>query len=260
MHDPITDAGVAPVEVNPRLRRLIPGRFTLVLAAVVGLAALGGVAYAASGSSFVGPHGNINTCVPPNGGTVNVWKPGHKCSGGRVGLAFPASAPKGAQGAPGASGASGATGPTGATGPSNPSATTVDGETVTKLLLREPTPASGTTTATLYSGTSSGTGLTIVAQCDSSGNASLVANGPSSADSELTVSGYDNAGTPDYGSQTDNLGPTSQALLGPPSAGEASFSYASSSGQVVTGNVGYQKSMSFGSYLGCAFFGTVVSG
>jgi hypothetical protein len=127
---------------------------------------------------------------------------------------------------------------------------------VTKLLFKEPTPASGTTSATLYSTN----GLTILAQCDSSGNASLAANGPASADSELTVSGYDNAATPYYGSQTDALGPTSLAPLGPSSAGEASFSYASSSGQVVTGSIGYQHAPLFGSYGGCGFFGTVISG
>jgi hypothetical protein len=50
------------------------------------------------------------------------------------------------------------------------------------------------------------------------------------------------------------------AALGPSSAGETSFSYANSSGQLVTGTIGYQKAMSFGSYVGCAFFGTVTSG
>ena len=58
------------------MRRLIPRRLTVVNVAValVVFAALGGVAYAASGGSFVGPHGNINTCVPRSGGEVNVGK------------------------------------------------------------------------------------------------------------------------------------------------------------------------------------------
>ena len=233
------------------MRRLIRGRYLAALTAL--FVALGGVAYAASGSPFVGPHGNINTCVPPGGGGVNVWKPGHRCSGGRVGLAFPAIPQTGATGATGATGTAGATG---ATGPSNPAATTVDGETVTKLSLKEPTPATGTTSLTLYGGS----GLTILANCDSSGNASLQANGPASADSELTVSGFQDGGTGYYGSQTGTLGPASLVPLGPSDAGEASFSYASSSGAVVTGNIGYQKAPSFGNAAGCAFFGTVVSG
>jgi hypothetical protein len=235
------------------MRRMIRNRFTFanVVAGTALFVALGGGAYAAT-SSFVGPHGNINTCVPPAGGEVNVWKPGHRCTGGRVGLAFPVMN----QGATGSTGPTGLTGATGATGVPNPAATTVDGQTVTKLSLKEPTPASGTTSVTLYSGA----GLTILAACDSSGNASLQANGPASADSELTVSGYQNGGTGYYGSQTNTLGPASLAALGPANAGEAAFSYASSAGQVATGNIGYQKAPSLGSFAGCAFFGSVISG
>jgi hypothetical protein len=48
--------------------------------------------------------------------------------------------------------------------------------------------------------------------------------------------------------------------LGPASAGETSFSYENSSGQIVTGNIGYQNAPSLGSYAGCAFFGTVITG
>jgi hypothetical protein len=213
-------------------------------------AAVGGVAYAASGGPFVGGDGSITGCAQPNGGQVHIWKPGHHCSGGWLSVAFASS------GAAGPAGAVGPTGPTGPVGPSNPAATTVDGQTVSKLLLKVPTPSSGTPTATLYSAD----GLTILAACDSSGNASLQANGPASADSELTVNGYGN-GTPVYfGSQTSSLGPASFAALGPASSGESSFTYASSSGQTVSGNIGYQKAPSFGSYAGCAFFGTVISG
>jgi hypothetical protein len=236
------------------MRRMIRNRFTFanIVAGTALFIALGGGAYAAT-SSFVGPHGNINTCVPPGGGGVNVWKPGHRCTGGRVGLAFPGNV---LAGATGASGPTGLTGATGATGPANSAATTVDGQTVTKLSLKEPTPTTVTTSVTLYSGA----GLTILAACDTTGNASLQANGPASADSELTVSGYQNGGTGYYGSQTNTLGPASLAALGPATSGEANFSYASSGGQVVTGNVGYQKAPSLGSFAGCAFFGTVVSG
>ena len=236
-------------------RRLRRGRWALALGAL--FVALGGVAYAATGSSspFVGPHGFINTCVPASGGEVNVWKPGHRCSGGRVGLAFPAAGPTGASGASGAAGATGSTGATGATGPSNPDATTVDGISATKLLVRVPTPASGTTSQTLYNAG----GLTILAECDSTGNASLVADGPASADAELTVSGYDSSGAA-FGSQTASLGSSSAAALGPAGSGEASFAYAASAGAVVDGTVGYQKAPSFGTVAGCAFFGTVSSG
>jgi len=214
--------------------------------------AIGGVAFAASNNPFVGQHGMINTCVPPKGGEVNVWKPGHRCSGGRVALAWPAAAQNGS---PGPAGPIGATGATGATGPTNPAATTVDGETVTKLLLKEPTPASGSPSVALYSAD----GLTILAGCDHTGAASLQANGPASADSELTVSGYNDAPHA-FGSQTDNLGATSNAPLGPSGSGETSFSYANSAGQVISGQIGYQAAPSLGSFAGCAFFGVVTSG
>ena len=235
---------------------LIRGRYVVVATAL--LVALGGGAYALAASSpFVGAHGNINTCVPPTGGEVNVWKPGHRCTGGRVGLAFPTS---GAQGKAGATGATGATGGTGATGATNPSASTVDGETLTKLMLKVSTPATGTTSQALYNGTALGNGLVIVAACDNSGTASLVANGPASANSGLTISGYANGGTNAFGSQTATLGPTSNATLGPAGSGETSFSYAASGGAVATGQIGYQSAPSPGSFAGCTFFGTVTSG
>jgi hypothetical protein len=221
----------------------IRSRTAKLVAVTVLCLGAGSAAYAAtSGSQFVGTGESITSCLPPHGGTVHVWLPGHRCSGGWVQLNW---------GAVGATGAAGATGPA---GPVNPSATTVDGQTVSKLLLKVPTPGSGTTTSTLYSAD----GLTILAECDSSGNASLVANGPSSNDSELTVSGEDTAGS--FGSQTANLGSSSNAPLGPASSGQASFSYASSAGNVLTGSVGYQKASSFGSYAGCAFFGDITSG
>ncbi|HEX2701803.1 MAG TPA: hypothetical protein VHM72_00010 [Solirubrobacteraceae bacterium] len=228
--------------------RLLRNRSRLAKAgvAVALFATLGGVAYAAQTSPFIGAHGNINSCLPPGGGVPHVWKPGHHCSGGYVGLAFPTTG----------AASTGPTGTTGATGATSPSATTVDGQTVQKLLLKEPTPTSGTTSVTLYVND----GLTISADCDSAGNASLVATGPASADAELTISGDDSVGNGYFGSQTAALGPTSNAALGPAGSGESSFSYASSSGSVVSGQLGYQKANSFATYAGCAFFGEVTSG
>jgi hypothetical protein len=238
--------------------RLKRGR--LIGLATVLFVALGGGAYAlaASSSPFIGPHGNINTCVPTNGGEVNVWKPGHRCSAGRVGLAFPTTGAQGAPGAAGATGATGLTGATGATGASNPSATTVDGETLTKLTLKVPTPTTGSTSQTLYNGTAAGNGLLITATCTNAGAASLVANGPASADSNLAVSGFEGAAA--FGSQTATLGPASNAVLGAVGSGDSSFSYSSSGGSVATGQIGYQSAPSSGSFAGCTFSGTITSG
>jgi hypothetical protein len=243
------------------MRRLIRPRITASRAALT-LAlflAIGGVAYGASGGSLIGPHGQINTCVPKNGGEVNVWKPGHRCTGGRVPLSWPgrAQSGSGAKGAPGAPGAPGAVGATGATGPSNPAATAVDGETVNKLALREATPGSGSASQTLYSAN----GLTILALCSNTGVASLAANGPASADSALTVSGFQGTGsTGAYGSQTATLGPVSQVALGPAGSGEATFSYANALNQVISGQIGYESAPSYGTFAGCGFNGVVTSG
>jgi hypothetical protein len=232
---------------QPKKRRGLRGRITSahLIAALALFIALGGVAYASN--PLVGPHGNINSCVPKNGGEVNIRKVGYKCASTRVGLAWAAS---------GVTGPTGATGGTGATGPTSTSASTVDGETVTKLQLEEPTPTTTSSSVTLFSSD----GLTIVADCSApTGGASLQATGPASADSELTVSGYANSGGNYFGSETPTLGAT-PVTLGPASAGETSFSYENSSGQIVTGNIGYQNAPSLGSYAGCAFFGTVITG
>ena len=226
-----------------------------VVACAAAFAALGGVAYAATSSGFVDSSNHINACLPPGGGQIHVWHPGHGCSGGWQALAFPASAPAGPSGPRGATGPTGPQGATGTTGPANPNATTVNGETVTELSLKEATPASSTTVQTLYHGD----GLTILANCDSAGSASLQANGPASADAELSVNGVDNGATP-FASQTNTLGPTSFAPLGTPSSGQTTFSYATSSGAVATGSIGYQHAPAFGAYNGCGFFGTVTSG
>ena len=49
------------------------------------------------------------------------------------------------------------------------------------------------------------------------------------------------------------------APLGAPNAGQTTFSYATSTGAVVTGSIGYQNAPAFGTYTGCGFFGTVTS-
>jgi len=223
----------------------MPHRFTLGV--LVAFALAGGVAYAASTSALIGANGNLSACAPKHGGTLSVVRPGHRCSHGKVALSLATSATVGP---------AGPTGPSGATGPSNASATTVDGETLTKVFFKVPTPASSMATVTLFSGS----GLTILGQCDNGGNAMVVANGPSSNDSDLEVGNFNNSGAPVSGSQTRNLGPSSAVAIGSPSAGQGTFTYASASGAVVTGSIGYEKAPALGSFNGCVFEGTVTSG
>jgi len=217
------------------------------IAAVAVFIALSGGAYAASTSSLVGSGGVITGCVSKKGGTLKVAKTGHGCPKGKVALPFDQRGPVGP---------AGPTGPTGTAGAPNPSATTVDGETVTKLFLKEPTPPLSMTILPLVNGTN---GLTIDADCDNGGNASLVANGPASDDGDLTFSDWNEGGS-NGGGDVYNLGPMSAQMLGNGGYGYVSFSYTSSSGGVVSGEIGYQKSPSLGTFNGCAFFGTVISG
>jgi hypothetical protein len=230
------------------MRKMIRGRLTAAngLGVVAVFLALGGGAYAASSSSLTGAGGAITSCVGKKGGTLKVTKPGQRCPKGKVKLTFNAAGPIGP---------AGATGPTGPTGLPVASATTVDGETVTKISLREPTPSSSMAETAIVNTD----GLTIDADCDNGGNASLVANGPASNDAELTYSGWDDAPTY-FGGEVHNLGSASTESLGPPDGGEVAFTYENTSGQVVSGNIGYQKAPSFGAFNGCSFFGAVTSG
>jgi len=212
--------------------------------------ALGGGAFAATGGSFVSGSGALHGCIAKRGGALSIVRRGRRCQKRTISLVFGAT---GRTGATGPTGATGQTGPPGPAGQPNPSATTVNGETVTKLYLKEPTPAATMTTQTLYSQD----GLTILAQCDNAGNADLEANGPASADSALAVSGYYGSGP--FGSETNSLGPSTFASLGPPNGGHASFSYENAQGQVITGDLGYAKAP-VGSFNGCTFFGVVTSG
>jgi hypothetical protein len=227
-----------------------------LMATVAVFVALGGGAYAATSGLLVGRGGVITGCVARNGGPLRVVKAGRKCPRGTVRLSFNQQGQPGKNGKNGANGKNGKDGAVGKTGPAglpNPNATTVDGQTVTKLMLREPTPVSSMASRTLFSGG----GLTILAQCDNAGNARLIANGPASSNAELTSSGWDNVSG--FGHQNRALGPLSADSLSGGNSGQVSFSYSSSDGHVVTGNVGFQTAPSFGTLAECAFFGSVIS-
>lgn len=166
--------------------------------------------------------------------------------------------PRGPQGPQGVSGLPGAQGPVGNTGPAgapNPNATTVNGDTVTTLFKREPTPATSMTVENLFVGD----GLTIVAACDNGGNATLQADGPSSGNGELTWAGASNTAPTGFSGQDNALGPMTADSLSMGNRGQVTFSYAEADGHVATGSVGWQSAPSFGTFNGCGFFGTVTS-
>ena len=230
------------------MKQVKPRSTTLVRLAVLGcvFSIAGGVAYGAttSSNSLINAQGNILACTHPGGGKWHIWPAGHVCSGGWQAVTFAATAK------------AGATGPRGATGPAGPvnaAASSVNGVTPDKLSLRIPTPATGASTATLYSAD----GLTILAGCSSSGSATLEANGPAAADAGLTVVGYDSTGN--YGSQTlrsDRHRPhrSVQRVLD-----RLRSSTPIPAGQIVTGKLGYLGAPSVGVYAGCSFFGKVTT-
>lgn len=227
------------------MRDVIERRAALACAGAALLIALGGGAYVASGAPPISG-GAVTGCVAKHGGTLRVVRRGRHCPRGTVRVTL---------GTSGAPGGRGPTGPTGPAGPPNPDAKTVGGETVTKLFLKEPTPATTMAIKTLFSGA----GLVITGDCDNAGNASLVANGPASADADLSYLGATD-GFPSFKGQVNALGPASNITLGSPHSGEVTFAYAAAGGQTVTGTIGWQTAPSLGAFNGCAFFGTAISG
>jgi hypothetical protein len=97
-------------------RRLSYANVTATLALFI---ALGGGAYAAAGSPFVGSSGAISGCVKTKGGPLTIVKAGRKCPKGTVSLVLNTKGATGPQGATGATGAAGATG-TGTKGEQGP--------------------------------------------------------------------------------------------------------------------------------------------
>jgi len=176
---------------------------------------------------------NITSCLPPRGGQVHIWLPGTTAP--RLGAAqLGAVGHRPAVRRCDRSGQS--VGHTVTVRPSRVHAQGADAAPVRDLdaLQRER--------------------LTILAECDSSGNASLVANGPSSNDSELTVSGESNGGT---FARSDNLGLEQRDARTAASGHRRSPTRAARARP--DGSIGYQKASS-SDLRGCAFFGDLISG
>jgi hypothetical protein len=100
------------------MRDRVKARLTYanVVASVAVFIALGGGAYAATGTSLESSNGAINGCVPKRGGTLLVLRAGKRCPRGDTSLAFNARGRVGPAGAPGKNGLNGASGSNGTNG------------------------------------------------------------------------------------------------------------------------------------------------
>jgi hypothetical protein len=155
----------------------------------------------------------------------------------------------------GAKGVVGAPGPLGSTGPTSPvtaSATTVDGQTVTKIFYE--VLSNNTTPTQLYSGD----GLTLDATCSVSGDPGLTASS-SDTNAEMNVSGDDESA---FHESVANGFPSTRTILSTSGAhrGSLILAYANTTGQVVTVTFGFDDADSFGgSNAGCGIWATAVA-
>jgi hypothetical protein len=152
----------------------------------------------------------------------------------------------------GPSGATGPAGATGATGAANPAATSVDGESISKIFFAAPANTGATNIFV-------GDGLTLMATCGPSARIGLTA---ASTDdhAELNASGY--AGTTSSLPIDDNgFGSATILSATDNNEGSAIITYARPSGQDVTITFGVDYQDAFGSESpssACALWGTAV--
>lgn len=161
---------------------------------------------------------------------------------------------KGNQGPTGASGTRGATGPTGATGASNPDATTVDGETVTRIFNNAPGPS--------FTQFYSKDGLTLSAECQSNGESLGLEAQSADANGALYGTGIDQ-NSPLLGLNHGLTGTNAIPLFATNSGthyGSMVLTYANSDGATVTVDLGF---IAVGGALAnadnCAVWGTGIS-
>ncbi len=160
---------------------------------------------------------------------------------------------RGKTGATGKPGPQGVQGNPGSAGAPNPNATAVDGQTVTKIF---GTVASGGAAIPVYSGQ----GLTITFSCPTAGNDQVVANGPVAANTNLVWQGNGSAGTSDpFQGRVENLGPSSNTVIGDGNYGAGVATYATAAGNVVTISYGFDDANS-GVSVNCSIWGHAVSG
>jgi hypothetical protein len=165
---------------------------------------------------------------------------------GKTGPVGPAGA-TGARGVAGATGPKGATGSTGPAGAPNPNATTVDGQTVSKIFAIQPTSTPPTQVF-------SADGLTLSAQCDGSTFFGLTGQ---STDGSAEID-WRSVASLSGARETTGTAPFTIVVPANVQAG-MTMTYANTSGQTVTLNFGFDSGAAFGTTGQCAIWGTAMS-
>ncbi|HSS39101.1 MAG TPA: hypothetical protein VLT58_10060, partial [Polyangia bacterium] len=151
------------------------------------LFAMSGGAFAAAGGFSSG--GKLQACVNEEGG-LKLLKAGKHCKRGLKTVGWSIAGPKGATGAAGAKGAAGAAGAAGAQGPAgapNPSATSVNGQSVTRIFATVAPAAPAVQVLSVQ-------GLTLQYSCPTSVETLVTATGLPGGTDNLVWQGNGNAG------------------------------------------------------------------
>jgi hypothetical protein len=128
-------------------------------------------------------------------------------------------------------------------------ASAVNGHTVTRIFA---TVAPGASAIQVYGKH----GLTLTFSCPTSVNDQIVANGPARANDNLVAQGDGDNGA--FHSRTEDMGPSSNVVIGSGNYGTGLAEYGTSSGHVVSVTYGYDDAGS-GISSNCSMWGVAVS-
>lgn len=214
--------------------------------------AMSGGAIAATGG--FSSSGKLQGCVNEEGG-LKLLKAGKHCRRGQKSVAWSITGPKGdpgASGAPGAKGAAGATGGQGAQGPAgapNPSATSVDGQSITRIFATVATAAPAVDVLSTE-------GLTLRFACPTSVEGVVTATGLAGGTDNLVWQGNGNGGA--FEGRTEHLGST-PSTIGKGNYGTGVAEFGTADGHVVSVTYGWDDA-SNGISSECAIWGHATSG
>jgi hypothetical protein len=214
--------------------------------------AMSGGAIAATGGFSSG--GKLQGCVNEEGG-LKLLKAGKHCRRGQKTVAWSITGPKGAKGdpgAPGAKGAAGANGGQGAQGPAgapNPNATSVNGQSITRIFATVAPEAPAVNVLSTQ-------GLTVQFSCPTSVEGVVTATGLAGGTDNLVWQGNGQSGA--FEGRTEHLAST-PSTIGKGNFGTGVAEFGTADGHVVSVTYGWDDA-SNGISSDCAIWGHATSG